>query len=203
MPSDDDLQTECLSLLASLYAALTDDQRYAERRTACESWLFQRRGTHGPLASFLRHQLSRAAEARQVARDLSGGVFGRSAAVMLDETGKVVAAGPEAWALLASGSPDVDPLQLPAALKAHLSATVATGAPFPRALRLMSEGGGPDLAGVLLGVEGLPSTEGRPRRVATLLLWDLSNNSASVAAASTAPARPMYLAMERRAASDE
>ncbi len=202
MPPVDSLQSECLALLASLYAALADDQRYAERRTACESWLFQRRGTHEPLASFLRHQLSRAAEARQVARDLSGGVFGRSAAVMLDESGLVVAAGPEAWALLASGSPDADPLQLPAALKAHLAATVATGAPFPRALRLMAEGGGPDLAGVLLGVENLPQTEGRARRVATLLLWDLSSG-AGVAAVSVAAARPTYRAMERRAASDE
>ena len=200
MTSAVSLQAECLSLLASLYAALTDDQRYAERRSACESWLFQRRGDHEPIASFLRHQLARAAEARQVARDLSGGVFGRSAAVMLDETGKVVAAGTEAWALLASGSPDADPLQLPAVLEAHLAAMMATGAPFPRALRLMGESGGPELAGVLLGVESLPPAAGRARRVATLLLWDLSDATAAVSAA---PARPMYLAMERRAASDE
>ena len=82
---------ECLSLLAGLYGALSDDERYAERATACEAWLFQHRGRYEALTAFLRHQMSRAAEARQVARELGGG-SGRVAAVMVEDGLEVVAA---------------------------------------------------------------------------------------------------------------
>jgi hypothetical protein len=204
MPWPDLIRTECLSLLASLYGALSNDERYSERRAACETWLFQHRGRHEAVTGFLRHQMSRAAEARQVAHELGGG-SGRVAAVMVEEGLEVVAAGPEAWDLLNCGSPAHDPLQLPALLNAHLDATLKSGARFPRAMRILPDQGTGELAGVLLGVEEMPQRRGKPRRVATLLLWDLAGDAKASVASVTSPARPMFvgLQVDRKVASDE
>ena len=204
MPRTDLIRTECLSLLARLYGALGDDERYAERRTACEAWLFQHRGQHEGVTSFLRHQMSRAAEARQVARDLGGG-SGRVAAVMVEEGLEVVAAGPEAWELLHCGDPSTDPLRLPALLNAHLDSTLKNGARFPKAMRILPDQGAGELAGVLLGVEEMPQRRGKPRRVATLLLWDLACDGKAAVNVIGAPALPMFVGLEldRKAASDD
>ena len=149
MPRPDLIRAACLSLLAGLYGALSDDERYAERRSACEAWLFRHRGRHEALTAFLRHQMSRAAEARQVVRELGGG-SGRVAAVMVEDGPEVVAAGPEAWDLLHSGHPSSDPLRLPALLSTHLDATLKSGARFPKAMRILPDQGTRELAGVLL-----------------------------------------------------
>jgi hypothetical protein len=204
MPRPDLIRAECLSLLAGLYGALSDDERYAERRTACEAWLFQHRGRHEAVTAFLRRQISRAAEARQVARELGGG-SGRVAAVMVEDGLEVVAAGPEAWDLLQSGHPSSDPLRLPAILSTHLDATLKSGARFPKAMRILPDQGTRELAGVLLGVEEMPQRRGKPRRVATLLLWDLASEGRAAVASVGAPALPMFagLELDRKAASDE
>ena len=205
MPGPDLIRAECLSLLAGLYGALSDDQRYADRRTACEAWLFQHRGRHEAVTAFLRHQMSRAAEARQVARELGGGGSGRVAAVMVEEGLEVVAAGPEAWELLHCGNPSSDPLRLPALLNAHLDETLKSGARFPKAMRILPDQGTGELAGVLLGVEEMPQRRGRPRRVATLLLWDLAGDGKASVASVSAPALPMFVGLEldRKVASDD
>jgi len=204
MPRPDPIRAECLSLLATLYGALSDDERYAERRTACEGWLFQHRGRHEAVTAFLRHQMSRAAEARQVARELGGG-SGRMAAVMVEDGLQVVAAGPEAWDLLHCGHPASDPLRLPELLTMHLDATLKSGARFPKAMRILPDQGTGELAGVLLGVEEMPQRRGKPRRVATLLLWDLAGEGKAGVASVHAPALPMFvgLGLDRKVASDE
>ncbi len=156
------------------------------------------------MTAFLRHQMSRAAEARQVARELGGG-SGRVAAVMVEDGLEVVAAGPEAWDLLHSGHPSSDPLRLPALLSTHLDATLKSGARFPKAMRILPDQGTGELAGVLLGVEEMPQRRGKPRRVATLLLWDLAGEGRAAVASVSAPALPMFVGLEldRKAASDE
>jgi hypothetical protein len=127
------------------------------------------------------------------------------AAVMVEDGLEVVAAGPEAWDLLHCGHPSSDPLRLPALLSAHLDETLKSGARFPKAMRILPDQGTGELAGVLLGVEEMPQRRGKPRRVATLLLWDLAGEGKTGVASISAPALPMFVGMEldRKAASDE
>jgi hypothetical protein len=166
------LESECLSLLARLYSGLGDEAAFTSRRAECEAWLFRRRKSDQGMATFLCQQLRRAAEARQVSAEISGGRAGVCAAVMLTDGGRVVAASPEAWTLLHSGDPAHSPLQIPAALVAHLAPTLATGVPFPLGLRVALDDRSGDIAGVLLGVDEVPGPPGRTRKIATLLVWD-------------------------------
>jgi hypothetical protein len=175
MPHRGSLQSECLSLVSGLYAALGDGAKYAERRAACEAWIFTRRGKSEAMTGFLRHQLARAAEARQVARASGADEVGRFAAIAVDDSGAVLAAGPEAWDLLKSGDPASAPLHLPAALRTHLEDMSSAGAGPARALRVRLDSGAGDVAAVMLGVDDMPR-RGRAVRVATLLIWELRSD---------------------------
>jgi hypothetical protein len=161
-------ETECLALIGRLFGALGDDAAFASRRAACERWQFRRRQTDGDLATFLCQQMRRAAEARQVSHEISGGRKDGCAVVMLGEDGAVVAASASAWTLL-HATPG-GPLALPSRLVTHLTPMLSSGVAFPRALRVTLDDRTGDVAGVLLGVDEIPSP--KPRHVATLLLWN-------------------------------
>jgi hypothetical protein len=72
-------------------------------------------------------------------------------------------------------------------------------------MRILPDQGVGELVGVLLGVAEMPQRRGAPRRVATLLLWDLAGEATTAIAAVSAPARPMFvgLDLERKVASDD
>jgi len=72
-------------------------------------------------------------------------------------------------------------------------------------MRILPDQGTGELAGVLLGVEEMPQRRGKPRRVATLLLWDLAGVGKAGVASVNAPALPMFvgLGLDRKVASDE
>jgi hypothetical protein len=165
------IESECLSLLARLFSALGDDAAFAESRAACEAWQFQHRKNDERLATFVCQQLRRAAEARQVSREISGGRPDVCAVVMLGDGGQVLAASKGAWRLLhAESKPEPPPL--PSAMVDHLAPTVSSGTAFPRAMRVALDDGIDDVAGVLLGVDEIPDGTENPRHVATLLLWN-------------------------------
>lgn len=100
----DSLQSECLSLVAGLYGAVADPVRFAEQRVCCEEWLARRPSADTPAASFLRLQIGRAAEARAISTRVGTEVPSACAVLTLDDQGRVIAAGAEAWALLGCGS---------------------------------------------------------------------------------------------------
>ena len=100
----DSTQSECLSLVAGLYGAVADPVRFADQRASCEQWLARQASADTPAASFLRLQIGRAAEARAISTRVGTEVPSACAVLTLDDQGRVIAAGAEAWGLLRSGS---------------------------------------------------------------------------------------------------
>jgi hypothetical protein len=174
MPRLTRIESEALTLVGRLFSALADEATFVSRRSDCEAWIFRRRRSDEPHASFVCQQLRRAAEARQASREISGGRRGMCAAVLLGEEGHVVGAGPDAWFLVRGGDPARDPLKLPAALVEYVNPALASGAPFLRAMRVRLDDGSGEVAGLLLGVDAFPTGRSRPRHVATLVIWDPS-----------------------------
>lgn len=178
----DTLQSECLSLVAGLYGTVADPVRFADQRASCEQWLSRQVSVDTPAASFLRSQIGRAAEARALSARLGKAVPSSCAVITLDDQGRVIAAGAEAWAVLRSGSPSQDPLRLPRALRAFVEDAVVSHA-VPRALRVPLDDGSSELAGIVLGVDLVRHAVGA-MMVVTLLLCDVGS------AGPEAPARP-------------
>jgi hypothetical protein len=168
---NDSLKSECLSLVAGLYGAVADPQRFAERRALCEDWLARQVNADTPAAGFLRLQIGRAAEARTLSCRADTDVPSACAVLSLDDQGRVIAAGAEAWSLLRSGSPAEDPLRLPRALRGFVEDACLSRA-VPKALRVPLDDGSSQLAGIVLGVDEACHAVGA-MRVITLLLCDV------------------------------
>jgi hypothetical protein len=171
MLSNDPQQSECLSLVASLYGAVSHPERFARLRATCEQWLSLQVASDTPAARFLRLQLTRAAEARALSARAAAEVPSACAVLTLDDRGRVVAAGAEAWSLLRSGSSGEDPLRVPGALRAFAE-DAGLSHVVPRALRVPLDDGSAELAGVVLGVDQVRHAVGT-MRVMTLLLCDV------------------------------
>jgi hypothetical protein len=167
----DSLQSECLSLVAGLYGAVADPERFADQRACCEQWLSRQVSVDTPAASFLRLQIGRAAEARALSTRVGAEVPSACAVLTLDDQGRVLAAGAEAWTLLRSGSAAEDPLRLPRALRAFVEDACGSHA-VPRALRVPLDDGSSELAGIVLGVDLVRHAVGA-MLVITLLLCDV------------------------------
>ncbi len=175
MFSNDPLQSECLSLVASLYGAVSHPERFVQSRNACDDWL-SRQPTETPAAQFLRLQMHRAAEARAISTRAGAEVPSSCAVVTLDGQAGIVAAGAEAWPLLGCGSWLEGPLRLPMALRAFAE-DAALSPSVPRALRILLDDGSKELAGIVLGVDEVRHTLGS-MRVITLLLCDVHEGRA-------------------------
>ncbi len=171
MYSHHSLQSECLSLVAGLYGAVADSTRFADQRASCEQWLARQVSADTPAAGFLRLQIGRAVEARTLSARVGTEVPLACAVLTLDDQGRVIAAGAEAWALLRSGSAAEDPLRLPRALRAFVEDACGSHA-VPRALRVPLDDGSSELAGIVLGVDLVRHALGA-MRVITLLLCDM------------------------------
>jgi len=171
MYPNDSLQSECLSLVAGLYGAVADPARFADQRAYCEQWLARQVSADTPAASFLRLQIGRAAEARALSSRVGTEVPSACAVLTLDDQGRVIAAGAEAWTLLRSGSAAEDPLRLPRALRAFVEDACGSHA-VPRALRVPLDDGSSELAGIVLGVDLVRHAVGA-MLVITLLLCDV------------------------------
>ena len=167
----DSLQSECLSLVAGLYGAVADPTRFADQRATCEQWLARQVSADTPAASFLRSQIGRAAEARALTVRVGTEVPSACAVLTLDDQGRVIAAGAEAWALLRSGSATEDPLRLPRALRAFVEDACGSHA-VPKALRVPLDDGSSELAGIVLGVDLVRHAVGA-MLVVTMLLCDV------------------------------
>jgi hypothetical protein len=185
MHPNDAIQSECLSLVAGLYGAVADPQLFADRRSRCEEWLSSQVSAETPAAGFLRVQIGRAAEARALSVRVGTEVPSACAVLTLDDQGRVIAAGAEAWTLLRSGSPARDPLRLPRALRVFVEDACISPA-VPRALRVPLDDGSSELAGIVLGVDLVRHAVGA-MRVITLLLCDVG--PAAMAAESAPRAR--------------
>lgn len=177
----DALQSECLSLVAGLYSAVSDPARFAEQRASCEQWLARQVSADTQATTFLRTQIGRATEALTLSARTSTHVPSACAVLTIDDQGRVIAAGAEAWTLLASGSPTEDPLRLPRALRGFVEDARFTRA-VPRALRVPLDDGSGELAGIVLGVDRVRHAVGA-MMVITLLLCDVG-----VAEAAESPA---------------
>jgi len=171
MHPHDSLQSECLSLVAGLYGAVADPDRFAGQRARCENWLSRQVSADTPAAGFLRVQIGRAAEAGALSVRVGTEVPSACAVLTLDDQGRVMAAGAEAWTLLRSGSPTEDPLRLPRALRAFVEDACLSRA-VPMALRVPLDDGSSELAGIVLGVDLVRHAVGA-MRVITLLLCDV------------------------------
>ena len=187
MLSNDPLQSECLSLVANLYGAVSNADRFADQRAACERWLALQVAADTPAAGFLRLQLTRAAEARALSARAVAEVPTSCAVLTLDDHGRVIAAGAEAWALLDPGASAEQPLRLPMALRAF-AADVCVSPSVPRALRVPLDDGSKELAGVVLGVDHVRHAVG-DMCVITLLLCDMDGACAEAAARGPAEVR--------------
>jgi hypothetical protein len=181
MFTSDPLQSECLSLIASLYGAVADAVRFAGRRAECEAWLARQAAPDTPAASFLRLQVDRASEACALACRAAAAVPAACAVLTIDDRGRVIAAGVEAWPLLRSGTAGEDPLRLPLALRVFVEDTCLSRA-VPKALRVPLDDGSSELAGVVLGVDQVKHAVGA-MRVITLLLCDVGRREARPAQA--------------------
>ena len=188
MMFNDPHQSECLSLVAALYGALSHPDRFARQRAACERWLCRQVASDTPAAQFLRMQVSRAAEARSLSARAGAEVHSSCAVVTLDDRGRVLAAGAEAWTLLGSGGSGDDPLRVPRALRAFVE-DAGRGGPVPRAVRVPLDDGSTELAGVVLGVDQVRHAVGS-MRVITLLLCDVGEARAEPAGREPARIRP-------------
>jgi hypothetical protein len=178
MFSNDPLQSECLSLVAGLYGAVSHPERFVQSRSACDAWL-SRQPVETPAARFLRLQMQRATEARAISTRAGAEVPSSCAVVTLDGQGRVVAAGAEAWPLVGCGSWIDGPLRLPLALRAFAE-DVALSPAVPRALRILLDDGSKELAGIVLGVDEVHHALGA-MRVITLLLCDMDERRADAA----------------------
>ena len=176
----DSLQSECLSLVAGLYGAVADPDRFVDQRARCENWLSRQGAPDTPAAGFLRLQIGRAAEARALSVKVGTEMPSACAVLTLDDKGRVMAAGAEAWSLLGSGSPAEDPLRLPRALRAFVEDACISRA-VPRALRVPLDDGSSELAGIVLGVDVVRHAVGA-LRVITLLLCDVGPSRPAEAA---------------------
>jgi len=170
MYPNDSLQSECLSLVAGLYGAVADPMRFADQRAHCEQWLALQVSADTPATSFLRTQIGRAAEAHALSVRVGTEVPSACAVLTLDDQGRVIAAGPEAWMLLRSGSAVDDCLRLPRALRAFVEDCDSHA--VPRALRVPLDDGSSELAGIVLGVDLVRHAVGA-MHVITLLLCDV------------------------------
>lgn len=185
----DVIQSECLSLVAGLYGAISDGRRFAVQRADCEAWLGRQIVSDTPAVRFLRTQLARAAEALALTgRAGSTDVPGDPAAcavLTVDDRARLIAAGPEAWSLFRSGSAADDPLRLPSTLRAFIE-DVSRGPSVPRALRIPLDDGSSELAGIVLGVDQVHHAVGS-MRVITLLLCDVGGRDDRAAAPAPPP----------------
>lgn len=172
---NDSLQSECLSLVAALYGAVSDAERFAVRRAECEAWLAGLSPSESPLRAFLRRQVRRASEACALAVRVGSAVPSACAVVTIDDRGRVIAAGAEAWTLLQSGSAAEDPLRLPLALRVFVE-DAALSPSVPKAIRVPLDNGSAELAGVVLGVDQMSHAFGE-MRVMTLLLCDVGEEN--------------------------
>jgi hypothetical protein len=182
---NDALQSECLSLVAALYGAVSDAERFAVRRAECQAWLARLSPSDSPLEAFLRRQVRRASEACALAGRVGSAVPSACAVVTIDERGSVIAAGAEAWTLLQSGSAAEDPLRLPRALHAFVE-DAALSPSVPKAIRVPLDNGSSELAGVVLGVDQMSHAIGE-MRVMTLLLCDVGEQNAGATSSETQP----------------
>jgi hypothetical protein len=176
MFTNDPFQAECLSLVASLYGAVTDHNQFVSRRADCEAWLSRQPTPDTPAAGFLRLQLKRATEARNLAAAGRSSLPTACAVLTLDDRGRPLAASPETWALVGSGSPEDGPLRLPLALRAFVE-DAGLSPSVPRALRVPLDDGSSELAGIVLGVDQVSHAAGT-MRVMTLLLCDVGSTAA-------------------------
>jgi hypothetical protein len=170
MLTHDSLQSECLSLVAGLYGAVSDPELFAVRRAGCEAWLARQASLDSPGASFLLAQMDRAGDACRACRTTTP-VPAACAVLTVDDHGRVIAAGVEAWLLLGSGLPDEDPLRLPLALRRFVEDACLSRS-MPKALRVPLDDGSSELAGVVLGVDQVRHAVGA-MRVITLLLCEV------------------------------
>ena len=172
----DPLQAECLSLVASLYGAVTDHGRFQTCRADCDAWLKRQSEPASPSAVFLRLQVKRATEARNLAAAGRSSLPAACAVLTVDDRARLLAASPETWALVGSGSPDVGPLRLPLALRAFVE-DAGVSRLVPKALRVPLDDGSSELAGIVLGVDEVSHAAGT-MRVLTLLLCDVGTTEA-------------------------
>jgi hypothetical protein len=168
---NDSLQSECLSLVASLYSTIASSSGFIGRRAECEAWLLRQVSAETPAAAFLRLQIARASEARSLATRMASEAPWACAVLTIDDRGRVIAAGAEAWHLLRAGSPHEDPLRLPSALRAF-AVDASLSPSMPKALRVPLDDKSAELAGIVLGVDHVRHAVGA-MRVITLLLCDV------------------------------
>lgn len=169
MFTHDPFQAECLSLVASLYGAITDSDRFLSRLTDCEDWLAQQASPDSPAAAFLRLQVRRALEARTLVAAGLSSMPTACAVLTVDHAGRLLAASRETRALV--GAPEDGALRLPLALRAFVE-DAALSPSIPRALRVPLDDGSSELAGIVLGVDQVSHAAGT-MRVITLLLCDV------------------------------
>lgn len=171
MATNDPLQADSVSLVASLYSAVTDRDRFAICRAECEDWLAQQRDPASPAAAFLRLQVRRATEARTLAAAGRSSLPTACAVMAVDDHGRVLAASPETRALFGGGASEDEPLRLPLSLRAFVE-DAGVGTAIPRALRVPLDDGSTELAGIVLGVDQVSHAAGA-MRVMTFLLCDV------------------------------
>ena len=176
MLAHDPIQAECLSLVASLYGAITDADRFHVRRAECEAWLDRQVAADTPAAAFLRLQIGRATEARNLASASRSSLPTEFAVLTVDDRARVLAASPETWRLLGVGEMAEGALRLPLALRAFVE-DASLSRCVPRALRVALDDGSRELAGIVLGVDRIRHTVGT-LGVLTLLLCDVGPSRA-------------------------
>jgi hypothetical protein len=186
MLTNDPIQAECLSLVASLYGAVTDAERFKACRAECEAWLDRQVTPETPAAAFLRLQIGRATEARTLASASRSSLPTDCAVLTVDDRGRVLAASPETWRLLGGRESTDGTLRLPLSLRAFVE-DAALSPSVPRALRVALDDGSRELAGIVLGVDRIRHTVGT-LGVLTLLLCDVGPAKPSVEAVSPARA---------------
>ena len=171
MLTNDPIQAECLSLVASLYATVADADRFQFCRAECEAWLARQVTAETPAAAFLRLQIGRATEARNLATASRSSLPTECAVLTVDDRGRVLAASPETWRLLGSETAADGELRLPLSLRAFVE-DASLSPSVPRALRVALDDGSRELAGIVLGVDKIRHTVGT-LGVLTLLLCDV------------------------------
>lgn len=174
---NDPFQAECLSLVASLYGAVTDHDRFQICRADCDAWLERQAGPESPAAAFLRLQVRRATEARNLAAAGRSALPTACAVLTVDDRGRMLAASPETWALVGSGGPAAGPLRLPLALRAFVE-DAGLSPSVPKAFRVPLDDGSSELAGIVLGVDRVSHVAGT-MRVITMLLCDVGPTQAA------------------------
>lgn len=173
-------QSECLSLVGSLYGALADPVRFRGVRSACERWLDRHDGPDTPAVAFLRTQLPHAEAAALLASGGATPMPSACAVVAIDDGGRVLAAGAEAWTLLRSGTPGQDALRLPGALRTF-GEDACLGTSVPLAVRVPLDDADGELVGIVLGMDVVMHAVGS-MRVITLLLCDVASAPAATSA---------------------